>query len=177
MWHHACPLCENETSYIQLKHGKKTIYTRHRRFLKHYHPYRQLKKAFNGSQEYGSALKPLAIKEVYHRVKDILTIFGKTQKKDASEKNIWKKRSIFFDLPYWFDLDVRHCIDLMHVKKNVCDSLIIAPFLTLKARQRMVWSVIKTWLTWVYESSCIQYHKVGERICPQHVTQCQQKRR
>ena len=29
-----------------------------------------------------------------------------------------------FDLPYWFDLDVRHCIDVMHVEKNVCDSVI-----------------------------------------------------
>ena len=29
-----------------------------------------------------------------------------------------------FDLPYWFDLDVRHCIDFMHVEKNVCDSVI-----------------------------------------------------
>ena len=29
-----------------------------------------------------------------------------------------------FDLSYWSDLDVRHCIDVMHVKKNVCDSII-----------------------------------------------------
>jgi len=29
-----------------------------------------------------------------------------------------------FDLPYWSDLDVRHCIDVMHVEKNVCDSVI-----------------------------------------------------
>ena len=40
------------------------------------------------------------------------------------EKNIWKKRSIFWDLPYWEHLEVRHCIDVMHVEKNVCDSLI-----------------------------------------------------
>ena len=39
-------------------------------------------------------------------------------------KNVWKKRSIFFDLPYWSSLDVRHCIDVMHVEKNVCDSVI-----------------------------------------------------
>ena len=29
-----------------------------------------------------------------------------------------------FDLPYWSDLDVRHCIDVMHVEKNVCDGVI-----------------------------------------------------
>ena len=38
--HHACPIYEEDTSYIQLKHGRKTIYTRHRRFLKPHHPYR-----------------------------------------------------------------------------------------------------------------------------------------
>jgi len=29
-----------------------------------------------------------------------------------------------FDLPYWFDLDVKHCIDVMHVEKNVYDGVI-----------------------------------------------------
>jgi len=29
-----------------------------------------------------------------------------------------------FDLPYWSDLNVRHCMDVMHVEKNVCDSVI-----------------------------------------------------
>jgi len=27
--HRACPICEEDTSYIQLKHGRKKIYTRH----------------------------------------------------------------------------------------------------------------------------------------------------
>ena len=31
---------------------------------------------------------------------------------------------MFFQLPYWSSLDVRHCIDVMHVEKNVCDSII-----------------------------------------------------
>ena len=47
--HYTCPICEKETSYIQLKHGKKTVYTRHQRFFKPYHSYRRLKKALNGS--------------------------------------------------------------------------------------------------------------------------------
>ena len=122
--HHACPICEKNTSYIQLKHGKKIMYTRHQRFLKPYHPYRRMKKAFNGTSEIDSPPKPLAGHEVFDRVKDIITMFGKTQKKDGSDKNIWKKRSIFFDLPYWSDLHVQHCLDVMHVEKNVCDSLI-----------------------------------------------------
>ena len=48
--HRACPICEEDTSYIQLKHGRKIVYIRHRRFLQPHHLYRRLKKAFNGNQ-------------------------------------------------------------------------------------------------------------------------------
>jgi hypothetical protein len=44
--------------------------------------------------------------------------------KNTEEDDIWKKQSIFWELPYWKDLDVRHSIDVMHVKKNVCESLL-----------------------------------------------------
>ena len=37
--HRACPICEENTSYIQLKHGRKIVYTRHQRFLTPFHPY------------------------------------------------------------------------------------------------------------------------------------------
>ena len=67
--HHACPICEKNMTYIQLKHGKKTIYTRHKTFLKPYHPYRQLKKAFNGNHEIESVSKPLVGHEVYDQMK------------------------------------------------------------------------------------------------------------
>ena len=122
--HHACPICEEDISYIQLKHGRKIVYTRNRRFLKPYHPYRRLKKAFNGSQEHESALIPLIGHQVFQRVEHLNTIFGNIQKKEKSKTCIWKKRLISFDLPYYVDLDVRHCIDVMHVEKNVCDIII-----------------------------------------------------
>jgi len=48
--------------------------------------------------------------------------------------NIWKKRSIFFDLPYWSDLHVHHCLDVMHVEKNVCDNL-IGTLLNIKGKK------------------------------------------
>ncbi|KAI4305089.1 hypothetical protein L6164_028478 [Bauhinia variegata] len=49
--------------------------------------------------------------------------FGKTQKQTI-ERIPWKKKFIFFDFPYWRFLNVRHSIDVMHVEKNECDSLI-----------------------------------------------------
>jgi hypothetical protein len=35
---------------------------------------------------------------------------------------MWKKKSILWELEYWPMLDVRHSIDNMHVKKNVCEA-------------------------------------------------------
>nr|ASR75326.1 transposon protein [Oryza rufipogon] len=63
--------------------------------------------------------------EVHNMVKNIRNEFGKKRKRSKTkEKGMWKKKSIFWRLPYWKDLDVRHCIDLMHVEKNVCESLV-----------------------------------------------------
>ena len=121
--HKACPICEEDTCHHQLQHGRKTVYLGHRRFLHANHSYRRLRKAFNGCQENELAPTPLTGSQVYDRVKDIEVVFGKAQKKSTSS-NMWKKRSIFFNLPYWRLLDVRHCIDVMHVEKNVCDSII-----------------------------------------------------
>ncbi|XP_031111755.1 uncharacterized protein LOC116015719 [Ipomoea triloba] len=136
--HKACPICEENTCYYQLVHGRKTVYMGHRRFLDRFHPYRRLKKAFNGQQDYTNAPQPLTGIEVYERVQGINVTFGKTQKLisqrgkktktndeiRSNEKSPWKKKSIFFDLPYWKTLDVRHSIDVMHVEKNVCDSIV-----------------------------------------------------
>jgi hypothetical protein len=50
--------------------------------------------------------------------------------KKNAEKNgnktsqLFKKRSIFWNLPYWKDLMVHHAIDVMYVEKNVCDALV-----------------------------------------------------
>jgi hypothetical protein len=37
---------------------------------------------------------------------------------------MWKKNSIFWELPYWEFLDVRHTIDVMHLTKNLCVNLL-----------------------------------------------------
>ncbi|KAL0553521.1 hypothetical protein IC582_007419 [Cucumis melo] len=44
-------------------------------------------------------------------------------KKRKSALN-WTKKSIFFNLPYWSRLLLRHKLDVMHIEKNVCDNLI-----------------------------------------------------
>jgi hypothetical protein len=59
-------------------------------------------------------------------VKDEHVVLGKWKRtgKNIEEDDIWKKQSIFWELPYWKDLDVSHLIDIMHVEKNVCESLL-----------------------------------------------------
>jgi hypothetical protein len=37
---------------------------------------------------------------------------------------MWKKQSNFWELSYWKDLYICHSIDVMHVKKNMCESLL-----------------------------------------------------
>jgi hypothetical protein len=37
---------------------------------------------------------------------------------------MWKKKSIFRELEYWKDLEVRSSIDVMHMTKNVCVNLL-----------------------------------------------------
>jgi hypothetical protein len=53
-------------------------------------------------------------------------VLGKRKRtdKNTEEDDMWKKQSIFWELPYWKDLDICHSIDVMHVKKNVCESLL-----------------------------------------------------
>ncbi|PKA45796.1 hypothetical protein AXF42_Ash018347 [Apostasia shenzhenica] len=51
------------------------------------------------------------------------------------ECKAWKKRSIFFELPYWkFNL-LRHNLDVMHIEKNVCDNF-ITTFLNIDGKTK-----------------------------------------
>ena len=61
--------------------------------------------------------------EVIDSLLDVEVVFGKGRWSFNTE-GVWKRRSIFFDLPYWNDLLVRHNLDVMHIEKNVCESLI-----------------------------------------------------
>ncbi|CAH9133258.1 unnamed protein product [Cuscuta epithymum] len=119
----ACPICEDDVKAMPLAKSKKIVYLSHRRFLPRFHPYRRLRKAFDGEQEHGLAPRPLTGKHVFERVKGIHCIFGKPYK-PLNEHCCYKKMSVFWNLPYWEHLSVRHCIDVMHVEKNVFDSLI-----------------------------------------------------
>ena len=49
---------------------------------------------------------------------------GKKRKRQPTELN-WTKKSIFWELPYWTSLSLCHNLDVMHIEKKVCDSLLV----------------------------------------------------
>jgi hypothetical protein len=59
-------------------------------------------------------------------VKDLRVVFGKGNGSepvphDANGRApMWKKKSIFWELPYWEILEVRNAIYVMHLMKNLC---------------------------------------------------------
>ncbi|XP_056695732.1 uncharacterized protein [Spinacia oleracea] len=108
-----------------LSASKKTVYYDHRLFLPEEHEYRKLKKAFTGEKIFESRPSVSTGEEVFEKVKNIQITFGKLKKnKDALPKHGYKMCLVFWRLPYWRFLFVRHSLDLMHIEKNVFDSLI-----------------------------------------------------
>jgi hypothetical protein len=64
-------------------------------------------------------------------VRDLQVIFGKGPGGQSIPNDVatghtpmWKKKSIFRELKYWKDLEVRSSIDVMHVMKNVYVNLL-----------------------------------------------------
>ncbi|KAL6523806.1 hypothetical protein OROHE_016344 [Orobanche hederae] len=87
------------------------------------HRYRNMPSVFNGEVEERGAPPKKTGADVLKEVENLNVQLGKKFAKDVPTKG-WKKRSIFFELSYWKDLYVRHFIDLMHVQKNVFESLV-----------------------------------------------------
>jgi hypothetical protein len=89
------------------------------------YPFQSIKDQFNGNTKRRSP-PHLTSHEVYDMVKDVHVVHGRWKRigNNTEEDDMWKKQSIFWELPYWKDLDVHHSIDVMHVEGNVCESLL-----------------------------------------------------
>jgi hypothetical protein len=90
------------------------------------HAFQSIKDQYNGNTEKRHPPPHLTGQEVYKMVKDVHVVLGRRKRtgKNTEEDDLFKKQSIFWELPYWKDLDVRHSIDVMHIEKNVCESLL-----------------------------------------------------
>ncbi|KAL5563237.1 hypothetical protein UlMin_032984 [Ulmus minor] len=124
---YGCPICGENTNAEWLPHSKKMAYCNHIRFLPKNHPYRRKKYPPTKLREVAPQCPAIAIGvEVAKQLRNVVNDFGKGLKRSRDEENdtMWKKKSIFFGLPYWEVLVVRHNLDVMHVEKNVCESII-----------------------------------------------------
>ena len=138
--HKACVRCMEKTPFVQLsKDGSsKTVYMRHRMWLPENDPWRQRGDLFNGKDEPETAPRKRSGEEIDTLLKNWKDCppSGKIKKQkrkkgDKKKKKdpgpllgVWKRRSVFWDLPYWKILGTPHCLDVMHITKNICESLL-----------------------------------------------------
>ena len=67
---------------------------------------------------------------VHAMVNDLHVILGKgpdglaVPSDGGGHAPMWKKKSIFWELPYWEVHEVRSAIDVMHLTKNLCVNIL-----------------------------------------------------
>ena len=113
-----CVTCMDRTTSRYLPNTKKTVYMRHRRYLRRNHPYRRMKSEFDDTNEKGKGPRYYPREKVHRMANEINVVLGKgpgSSSKTTSPDQVFKKNSVFWQLPYWEILIVRHCIDVMHV--------------------------------------------------------------
>lgn len=119
-----CPICHYETSSEYLKHSKKICYMDHRKFLDPTHKWRFDKRRFNGKVELRESPPILSGTDIELLLRGYVNRFGGAKEKGKKRDTPFKKKSIFFDLPYWCHNPLRHNLDAMHIEKNVCDNIL-----------------------------------------------------
>ena len=124
---YACPSCHKECGSRSIRN--RTSYMRHRRWLPINHRWRKLGNAFDKTKEKDNAPVPLSGDDVLNHCSEFCQVpFGKTGTKrkwdDTNSLYGWRKKSIFFELPYWSKLKLRHNLDVMHIEKNVSENII-----------------------------------------------------
>ncbi|XP_016203600.1 uncharacterized protein LOC107644277 [Arachis ipaensis] len=130
----ACPTCNVDAKAQRLTFSRKWCYTGHRRFLNQGHKYRVDRIRFDGQVESRDPPKKYSGADVLRQQCNMQVSFGKSSTLTAKRRRIgedadqddsyWKKRSVFFELPYWKDHMLRHNLDVMHIEKNICDNLV-----------------------------------------------------
>ena len=53
----------------------------------------------------------------------------------AEDRLLFTRRSTLWDLEYWKDLDLRHNLDVLHIKKKICD-IIIGTLLNIEGKMK-----------------------------------------
>ena len=126
----ACPYCmEDSKSFVLKSGGKSCWFDCHRRFLPSDHPFRKQKDSFmkNTTVMEEVDMERVSGGNMARRVQNLPTVTqlaGSTRQIPSFGKDHnWVKQSIFWELPYWSTLLIRHNLDVMHIEKNVFDNV------------------------------------------------------
>lgn len=122
------PYCMENTKSLTLKYGyKQTWFDCHRQFLPSDHVFRQNKSAFYKDKiENCAPLERLSGKQIWDRISQFPKsgdIDPECRFEGSGVHHNWTKRSIFWELPYWSKLLIRHNLDVMHIEKNFFDNV------------------------------------------------------
>ena len=124
----ARPTCNEDTPSMRVI--GKTAYFGHCRFLPtNHHWWSNLQ--FDGRTERKRPPRRFSMTDILeqlHRVKTGIPgkhpNYGGVKRKKGGDELNWRKKSIFYELPYWATIELKHNLDVMHIEKNVCDSLL-----------------------------------------------------
>jgi hypothetical protein len=126
----ACIHCDKQPLSYSLR--SKIGYFGHYHFLPNGHRFCR-DNEFAGILESNDPLGEFSIEELLaelEKVKDVRLgkpqSSGKTKRSDlkGGKVKIWSRMASLWKLPYWHKLKVRHNLDVMHIVKNICESLI-----------------------------------------------------
>ena len=102
------------------------MYMGHHRWLEKDDPWRKRGDLFNGLAEHRGP----PCKRSGTEINKLLNNWeqcpapGKMKKAPEPLLKVWKTRSVFWDLEYWPNHDTPHCLDQMHITKNILESLL-----------------------------------------------------
>ncbi|XP_028965019.1 uncharacterized protein [Malus domestica] len=120
----ACPICKENVKSSW--HARKVCYLGHRRWLPWDNEWRQNDKAFHGTKETRLRPREWSGDEILDQLNRLeFGHFGKGVSKPRPTTHLnWTHKSMLFELPYWSKFKVRHNLDVMHIEKNVFDTLV-----------------------------------------------------
>ena len=128
----SCPHCMEKTGAFWLQNGRKHCwFDCTRPFLPYGHEYKKQRRTFKKDQQYPPEQRQerRTGEEMFHEVSKLIpNVFGSSKEEEKGSDGYgdyhnWTKKSIFWELPYWHVLKIRHNIDLMHTEKNNGENL------------------------------------------------------
>jgi hypothetical protein len=103
----------------------------HRRWLANKkEPWRRHGELFNGEDELRGPPRRRSRKEIQMLLNNWVECptSRKKKKEPTPLSGVWKRKSVFWDLPYWHVFGTPHCLDVMHITKNMRESLLATLF-------------------------------------------------